>query len=324
LTISQLLRFATLLAVLAACSRVLPGYALELATRIGIFAIFAMSLDLLVGYLGLSSLGHAAFFGVSGYAVGLVALGVTGNILVVIAAALSATLMVALVFVALALRASGVYFLMLTLALAQIAWGLAFQWRSLTGGDDGLPGIPRPFIGSAQLTDPADFYLLTTACFVATAALLLLIVRSPFGLALQGIRESPSRMAALGYNVWLHRYVASIIAALLAGLAGALHAWHNGIVTPGQMSLITSAEALLMVILGGAGTIIGPVMGAVVIVLFEFLVNRYTDRWVSVLGLIYIVLVVAAPQGLYTPIRAQAARFLRRRAAAPPPGSREA
>jgi branched-chain amino acid transport system permease protein len=312
LTRFQILRFGAVSLMLAALSGVLPDYALELATRIGIFAIFAMSLDLLVGYLGMASLGHAAFFGVSGYAVGLMTMHVTENAGLVLLAALAATLAVALVFAALALRTSGVYFLMLTLALAQIIWGVAFQWRSFTGGDDGLPGIPRPFIGPVQLSDPAHFYLLTAACFLAAASLLLSIVRSPFGLTLQGIRESPSRMAALGYNVWLHRYVASIVAALLAGLAGALQAWQNGIVTPGQMSLVTSAEALLMVILGGAGTMIGPVIGAIVIVLFEFLVNRYTERWVSVLGLIYILLVVAAPQGLYVPIRAQALRVFRR------------
>jgi branched-chain amino acid transport system permease protein len=119
-------------------------------------------------------------------------------------------------------------------------------------------------------------------------------------------------MAALGYNVWLHRFMASNIAAVLAGLAGMLHAWHNGIVTPGQMGLVTSAEALLMVILGGAGTIIGPMLGALVIVLVEFLVNRYTERWVSVLGAIYILVVVAAPQGLYAPLRAHSLRLFHR------------
>ncbi len=149
------------------------------------------------------------------------------------------------------------------------------------------------------LTGTTSFYLFTAFCFATSAGFLMALVRSPFGLTLLGIRESPSRMAALGYNVWLHRYIASNIAALIAGLAGALYAWHNGIVTPNQMGLITSAEALIMVILGGAGTIVGPAVGAIVIVVLEFLVNRYTERWVSILGLIYIFVVVAAPQGLY-------------------------
>jgi branched-chain amino acid transport system permease protein len=214
------------------------------------------------------------------------------------------------------LRASGVYFLMLTLALAQIIWGVAFQWRSLTGGDDGMPAISRPSIGTVRFSDAADFYLLTSVCFVVGLSLLLLIVRSPFGLTLEGIRESPSRMATLGYNVWLHRYIASLIAALLAGLAGALQAWHTGIVTPNQLGLVTSAEALLMVILGGTGTIIGPVIGSIVIVLFEFLVNRYTERWVSILGAIYILVVIAAPQGVYPMLHRQALRLWRRLATA--------
>ena len=307
----ELLVFGAVLLALIALSRVLPSYSLELATRIAIFALFAMSLDLMVGYTGLASLGHAAFFGIAGYAVGLLALGGASATLIV-PVALAVTLVASLVFAALSLRATGVYFLMLTLALAQIVWGLAYQWRSFTGGDDGLPGIARPAFGALRFSEPANFLLLTAGCFIVAAVLLLLIVRSPFGLGLQGIRESPTRMAALGYNVWLHRYIASNIAALFAGLAGMLHAWHNGIVTPGQMGLVTSAEALLMVILGGAGTIIGPMIGALVIVLVEFLVNRYTERWVSVLGAIYILVVVAAPQGLYAPLRAHSVRLFHR------------
>jgi branched-chain amino acid transport system permease protein len=291
---------------------VLPPYALELATRIEIFAIFAASLDLLVGYVGLASLGHAAFFGFAGYAVGLAAAAITDSGLLALLAALVATLAMALIFSALALRASGVYFLMLTLALAQIIWGVALQWRSLTGGDDGMPAIVRPLIGTVRFSDAADFYLLTTVCFAICLSLLFLIVRSPFGLSLEGIRESPSRMSSLGYNVWLHRYIASIVAGLLAGWAGALQAWHTGIVTPNQLGLVTSAEALLMVILGGTGTIVGPVIGSVVIVLVEFVINRYTERWVSVLGAIYILVVVAAPQGLYPMVHRQVQRVWRR------------
>lgn len=291
--------FAILFAVLGALSALLPTYALELATRVGIFAIFAMSLDLLVGYTGLASLGHAAFFGLAGYCAGLTTLAVTREPGQILLMSLTATLVFSLLFSALALRTSGIYYLMLTLALAEIAWGIAFQWREITGGDDGLPGIPRPVLAGTPLTGTTSFYLFTAFCFATSAGFLMALVRSPFGLTLLGIRESPSRMAALGYNVWLHRYIASNIAALIAGLAGALYAWHNGIVTPNQMGLITSAEALIMVILGGAGTIVGPAVGAIVIVVLEFLVNRYTERWVSILGLIYIFVVVAAPQGLY-------------------------
>ena len=308
---AAVLRWGAIFMLLATLSRVLPPYALELATRIEIFAIFAASLDLLVGYVGLTSLGHAAFFGFAGYAVGLAAAAITDSGLLALLAALAATLAMALIFSALALRASGVYFLMLTLALAQIIWGVALQWRSLTGGDDGMPAIFRPLIGTVRFSDATDFYLLTTVCFAICLSLLLLIVRSPFGLSLEGIRESPSRMSSLGYNVWLHRYIALIVAGLLAGWAGALQAWHTGIVTPNQLGLVTSAEALLMVILGGTGTIVGPVVGSIVIVLVEFVINRYTERWVSVLGVIYILVVVAAPQGLYPMVHRQVLRLWR-------------
>lgn len=301
--------FCVLLVVL---SRVLSSYYLVLSTRILIFAIFAMSLDLLVGYVGRSSLGHAAFFGFAGYCTGLFALRVSNNLVLTIGVAVLLTFLMAFIFSALALRARGVYFLMLTLALSQVIWGIAFEWRALTGGDDGLPGIPRPAIGPYHLTDSASFFLFTGGMFVISAAILLLVVRSPFGLTLQGIRESASRMSALGYNVWLHEYMAFLIASVFAGAAGSLLAYQNGIVSPTQLNVVSSAEALLMVILGGAGTMIGPFFGSIVIVLLEYLVSQHTERWVTVLGIIYILVVVGAPRGIYPPMRDTVVRLLRR------------
>ncbi|HLG73334.1 MAG TPA: branched-chain amino acid ABC transporter permease [Chloroflexota bacterium] len=303
------LAFCVLLVIL---SRALSSYYLVLSTRILIFAIFAMSLDLLVGYTGRSSLGHAAFFGFSGYATGLFALKVSNNLILTIGAAVLVTFLMALIFSALALRARGVYFLMLTLALSQVIWGIAFEWRALTGGDDGLPGVPRPVIGPYHLTDSSSFFLFTGGMFVISAAILLLIVRSPFGLTLQGIRESASRMSALGYNVWLHEYLAFLISAIFAGAAGSLLAYQNGIVSPTQLFVVSSAEALLMVILGGAGTMIGPFFGSVVVVLLEYLVSQHTERWVTALGIIYIMVVVGAPRGIYPPMRDFVIRRLRR------------
>ncbi|HTE84830.1 MAG TPA: branched-chain amino acid ABC transporter permease, partial [Dehalococcoidia bacterium] len=243
---------AGLAVLLAALSLVLPSYDLTLATRILIFAVLAMSLDLLVGYTGLSSLGHAAFFGIAGYTLGLLSKNLTHNLALTFIAAIFVSAALAAVFGALVLRSRGVYFMMLTLALAQVVWGIAFQWRSFTGGDDGLPGIARPFIGSFQLVDSRSFYLFTLVLFVASASVLLLIVRSPFGLTLQGIRESGSRMSALGYNVRLHQLLAFVIAGAFAGVAGALLALQAGITTPASLGLLTGAEALLMVLLGGA------------------------------------------------------------------------
>jgi branched-chain amino acid transport system permease protein len=304
------LAFAILLVVL---SRALTSYYLVLSTRILIFAVFAMSLDLLVGYTGRSSLGHAAFFGFSGYATGLLALRVANNLWLTIGLAVIVTLAMSLLYSALALRAKGVYFLMLTLALSQVVWGIAFEWRALTGGDDGLPGIPRPVVGPYHLTDSSSFFLFTGGIFIISAAVLLLIVRSPFGLTLQGIRESSSRMAALGYNVWLHEYLAFLISSVFAAVAGSLLAYQNGIVSPTQLQVVTSAEALLMVILGGAGTMIGPFCGSIVVVLLEYLVSQHTERWVTALGIIYILVVLGAPRGIYPPMRDAVLRLFRRR-----------
>ena len=303
------LAFCLLLFIL---SRVLSSYYLVLSTRILIFAIFAMSLDLLVGYTGLSSLGHAAFFGFAGYATGLFALRVANNLVLTIGVAVLLTFCMAFIYSALALRAKGIYFLMLTLALSQVLWGIAFEWRQLTGGDDGLPGIPRPVIGPWHLSNSPSFFLFTGGLFVISAGILMLVVRSPFGLSLQGIRESASRMAALGYNVWLHQYLAFLIASVFAGVAGSLLAYQNGIVSPTQLHIVSSAEALLMVILGGAGTMVGPFFGSIVIVLLEYLVSQRTERWVTALGIIYILVVVFAPRGIYPPMRDTVIRLLRR------------
>jgi branched-chain amino acid transport system permease protein len=202
--------------------------------------------------------------------------------------------------------------MMLTLALSQVVWALAFQWRSVTRGDDGLSGIGKPYIGSWHLADPETFYLVTVVVGVVCATILMLIVSSPFGLTLKGIRESSSRMSLLGYNVWLHQYMAFVIAGTFSGIAGAMLALQNGIASPGQLSVATSAEAMLMVILGGAGTMIGPAIGAMIIVLLQFLVSEQTERWVSIMGVIYILVVLGAPRGIYPLLQSLAIRILRR------------
>jgi len=290
---------AALALVLLALPYALTSYYLDLATKMLIFALFAMSLDLLLGYAGLASLGHAAFFGVAAYTVGLLELRVGASAWVAFPAGLAAATLTGAVYGVLALRARGTYFLMITLALAQVLWGVAFGWRSLTGGDDGLPNIPRPDLGLPwSLAGSTPYYYFTLLAVGAAAALLVCIVRSPFGYALRGIRESESRMLALGYNAWLHKYLAFVLAAAFAGLAGCLYAYYNRFVGPEYLHVIRSAEALLMVILGGAGTLAGPAIGAGVIVLLENLISAYTQRWLLILGGIYIAVTLFAPRGL--------------------------
>jgi branched-chain amino acid transport system permease protein len=188
---------------------------------------------------------------------------------------------------------------MITLALSQVLWGIAFGWRSLTGGEDGLPDVPRPDLGLPwSLTHDTPFYYFVLAVVVIGTLVLIRVVSSPFGYVLRGIRESETRMLALGYNVWRYKFVAFVVAGVIAGLAGCLYAYFNRYVSPGYVHVVMSAEVLLMVILGGAGTLFGPAVGAVLFVGLENVISGYTERWLMVLGVIYVMVAMFAPNGL--------------------------
>lgn len=284
----------------------LPPYPLTLLNQVVIYAIFAMSVDLLLGYTGLASLGHAAYFGLAAYVVGI---GTTLHqwsfwvclpVGVLLAAAVGA------VFGLIAIRALGVYFLMITLALGMVVWGTAFRWVSLTQGDNGISGVPRPTLATGWvLEQQRPFYYLCVTFFLLAFAILYLIVRSPFGLSLQGIRETERRMRALGYNVWLHKYLAFVISAAFAGLAGVLWAYYQGFVSPVETHLITSVEGVLMVAVGGSGTLVGPVLGAGIIVFVKNMLSLYTKRWLLILGILYITVIALAPKGIMGAIRGE-------------------
>jgi len=277
----------------------LSSYQLGLLTKTLIFAVFAMSLNLVLGYTGLPSLGHAAYFGVAAYTAGLLALRGITNFWVDFGAGVAAAAATAALFGLLALRTRGAYLLMITLALAQVLWGIAFGWKSLTGGDDGLPGVPRPAAGLPwSLADGVRFYYFALAIGIVATAVLWLVVHSPFGRALVGIRENERRMEVLGYNTWAHKYVAFVVAGALAGVAGTVFVAYNGFVNPAYLSVVFSAMALIMVILGGAGTLLGPAVGSAVIVFLENVISAHTQRWLLVLGLIYIGVTLFAPSGL--------------------------
>ena len=286
-----------ILAILIALPDILRAYYLALATKMLIFALFAMSLDLLLGYTGLASLGHAAYFGVAAYTIALLVLRAGVDSGVAFPAALCAAALLGALFAPLALRARGSYFLMITFALAQVVWSVAFGWRSLTNGDDGMPDVVRPDFGWS-LDSTTSFYYFVLAIVGAAALLLFAVVKSPFGRALRGIRESESRMQALGYDVWRYQYVAFVLSAFFAGIAGALYAYFNRFVGPEYLYVVQSAEALIMVILGGAGTLLGPAIGAALIVYLEDFVSSMTEHWVLVLGIIYVLVTLFAPRGL--------------------------
>ena len=277
----------------------LSSFLLTLLTQALIYGILAMSLDIILGYTGLASLGHAAYFGIGAYSVGILATRYGAAFGITLPAGVLLAVLVAAIFGTVALRATGVYFLMITLALGMIVWGLAHRWVTMTQGDNGISAISRPDLGlpwSLSLSIP--FYYFALAGFLIAFWILLVIVRSPFGQTLVGIRESESRMRTLGYHVWLHKYIGFVIAGGFGGFAGVLWAYYNGFVSPVDLQLATSVEVLLMVALGGRGSLIGPALGAGIIVLLKNLVSVYTHRWLLILGAVYILTIVYAPEGI--------------------------
>lgn len=296
---APLLWGALIVAIFAALPLVLSVYRVSIATEILIFALLAMSIDVLTGYAGRTPLGHGAIFGVATYVViywTAVAGGSawTGLVLGILAAtALSA------IFALLATRVSGVYFLLLTLALGMIVWGVCLRWTSVTGGENGIRGVGRPAI----IADPLTLYYVVLAVVMAFFFLIWRFVHSPFGLTLRGIRDSESRMRSLGYNVPLHMFLAFTVSGFFAGVAGALYALFNDFVSPSTVQLSQSVEGLLMAIIGGVGTLVGSLIGAAAIIMLENVVSEYTARWPMVLGLMFIVTMIFAPEGILGAVR---------------------
>lgn len=309
---------AIVLAILAVLP-VLVGskYYVSLLVQVCIWALFAMSLDLLVGYLGHASFGHAAFFGGAAYAMAIFNVRLGWDFVPAGAGALLVTLVVGLVFGLVVSHISGVPYTMVNFALAQVLWGLAYQWNSMSGGDNGIRGVARPVIGGLNFTSIWSYYYLVLAVFIVCTLLLLLLVSSPFGLSMRGIKQTQSRMRVLGYNVWLHKYIAYVIAGMFAGIAGVMQAAFNSFVGPGEVGMLTSAKSLLMVLVGGTGTLLGPILGAVAVVLMENVVSAFTDRWLIVLGFVYITVVVFLPGGLIKLAHRLVTNPTRRPAAAP-------
>ena len=314
----RLLAIAGLVGVLAlvlVVGEALPPFRLRLASEILIFGLFALSLDVLLGYTGLPSLGHALYFGSAAYASAVVARDHTDSFLAGLAAGVVVAALVAAVAGLSALRTAGVFFLMITLAFGQLGVAVALRMSSVTGGADGLAGVLKPELPLAgvDLYDPRHFFYFTAVVVAVFVALALWLVRSPFGAALKGVRENPERMSALGYNVWAHRYIAFVVSAALAGGAGVLLSYHHGFVNPEVVGLTTSAEAMLMVILGGSGTLFGPLLGAAGILIFEDVSRGIADRWRLLLGLIYVATVLIARKGLLGSLPAAWKRLSRSR-----------
>jgi branched-chain amino acid transport system permease protein len=306
------------LALIAVPYAINQPYYVNIASQILLYAVFALGLNILVGYGGLVSLGHAGLSGAAAYAVAYLLAAGHGHI-VAIAGGLAAGLLVTAGFAALALRATGISFIMITLALGEIIWGLAYRWISITNGDNGISVSSRPAPFGLSLNSANAFYDAALIIFLLAVAACAIFVRSPFGAALTGTRDQPRRMTALGFHVWMIRFWAFMFSGLLSSISGILFVYYYEFVSPPALALPSSAEVLLMVISGGAGTLLGPVVGAALVVIVKlvvsglrftvlapsdfvsivkFILNGLFQHWNFLLGAIFVLIVVFMPEGL--------------------------
>ena len=285
-------------------------YYVNLASQIFIFAVFAASINLLLGYGGLPTLGHASYLGVAAYASALLGLKLGLSPALAAPAALLGTTLLAAAFGLIALRAAGLGFLMLTLALSQVLWGTAYRWVSMTDGDNGLRGLSRPAPFGISLDEASAFYYFTLVVTVGAIWMMARFVDSPFGAALRGTRDQPRRMSALGHNVWMIRWITFMYAGFWGAVAGLLFVYYHKYIHPVSLSLANSAEGLLAVIAGGSGTLAGPLVGAAIVMLLKNYVSGYVERWNMLLGFVFVVIVVFMPEGVVPGVKRLWRRYI--------------
>lgn len=286
-----------LLGVALALPYLAGPYWTGLATLILIFGLLALSVDLLLGHAGLFSLTHASFFAVSAYTVAILQVRYGVPTLAAAPAGLLAGTLLALVF-GLAVRTRGVYFILITIAFGFVVWGVAHRWSSFTGGDNGVTNVPFPAVGALAIGSHTQYYYLVLAAVIACAAGYRVLIRSPFGLGLRGIKAAETRMKSLGYRTTLHLYAAFVLSGALASFAGVLYVYYNKFVNPVAASFPISVEAALMAIIGGSGTIVGAFIGSAVVLGLRNWVSSFFELHAAVMGLVFIATVLWAPQGL--------------------------
>jgi len=272
-------------------------YYINIASQILLFAVFALALNVMVGYGGLTSLGHAGLFAIGGYSGALMLAAGHGHLVADLVAILFSVFAAAM-FAVLSLRSTGIGFLMITLALGQIVWGVAYRWAGLTNGDNGVNVSTRPAPFGISLGHADAFYFATLVVFLLAVASMALFIRSPFGVSLRGTRDQARRMTALGYDVWLIRFLAFLFSGFWSGVAGLLFIYYNQFISPQVAALTSSAEVLLMVISGGTATLFGPIAGAAIVVIMKNVVSAYIVRWNLVLGVIFVLIITFMPEGL--------------------------
>jgi len=295
------LGFVVTAAACAVLPLVVPQHSLTILVEALILGLFAMSLDLLVGYCRLYSFGHAAAYGLGAYSYALILTYVPLPLPVGILLAVAVTILIAIPIAWICTRSTGVSFAMLTLAFAQLGYAMLFRFRDFTGGSDGLVGIPRhpgP-LGIDWFQSKLGYYYLVLVCLLGSYLLCRAIVRSPFGAVLAGIRENEPKTIALGYNTRAYKITTVVLAYGFGGLAGALYAAFAGFASPELFFWLTSGRVLIMVIVGGAGTLIGPILGGVSFVFLEHQLSQVTDLWPLIFGTIFMAFVMFAPQGIW-------------------------
>lgn len=297
----ELLAYALVAGLLALAPLALPIFAMTLLTEALILGLFAMSLDLMVGYTRLVSFGHAAAYGIGAYAAGDILLHTSLPLPFAVLAAAVIAGVIAIGVAWVCTLARGVSFSMLTLAFAQLLYAVAFKWTAVTGASDGLAGIPRnggPF-GITVFENKIGYYYLVLVCLAGAFAFCWSLVRSPFGAVLRGIRENEAKTLSLGYNTRRYKIAIVAIAYALGGLAGALYSPFAGFANTDLLFWLFSGQALIMVIVGGQGTLTGPILGAAFFMLLEQTLSSYTDSWALFFGAIFIAFVMFAPQGIW-------------------------
>jgi branched-chain amino acid transport system permease protein len=282
---------------LAAVPYVTGPFWTSLILQMLIFGLLALSVDLLLGHAGLFSLCHASFFAVAAYTAAILQVRYAVPAVAAIPAALLASTGLALVF-GLAVRTRGVYFILTTIALGFIIWGMAHRWAGFTGGDNGIVNVPLPGLGSWRVETPTQYYYFALTVILLCAWAYAVLVASPFGLALRGIKGSESRMRSLGYSPGALLYVAFVLSGTLAGIAGILYVHYNRFVNPVAASFPISVEAALMVIIGGTGTLIGPFLGSAIILALRNWVSGFVEQYNAIMGLVFIATVLWAPAGI--------------------------
>jgi len=271
----------------------------SLATEMLIFAIFALGYDIVFGYTGLLSFGHAIFFGIGAYATGIVLVRLVPSLFLALAIGMGLSLLVSYVVAFLSIRKKGIYFVMITFAFCQMFYFIGFKWTGLTGGDSGFHGVPRTSLGPIDLNSDITLYFFILAVFFASVAVAFRIVNSPFGRVLKALKENEDRARSVGYNTKAFKTVAFMISAFFASLAGGLYAVHSNFVPMDTLSINTSADVVIMALLGGIGTLYGPIMGAMLIVFLKNLLSNWIGNWPLILGAIFIVSVLSVRQGIF-------------------------